>query len=487
MRGEQAASRIEHRAALVPVGWGLSPDPALDIRENGRVLVGGSPLRVIRLNQRAAQLVSDWFAGTPVGRGVSERRLARHFLDAGLAYPRPVRGPSCSEVTIVIPTHDRAHELSNCLPGCAGFATTVVDDGSRDSVKLREVATRFGAAIARRETNGGPGAARNSGFSATTTPFVAFVDSDCCPRRGWLENLLPHFEDPAVGAVAPRIRQLSDGRVGVNGLLSHYDEARSPLDMGGSPGLVRPWTAVPYVPGAVLVVRRTAMPFFDESVSPGEDVDFVWRLGNSGWRVVYDPRVQVQHEATRGASMWTRKRVSYNSSAAWLELRRPGSVPALTASAWSVVPLGLMSCRRPIASAFVAALSVILLYARLKPTVADAGLVSSRIVGLGLRYSGTATMDATRRAWWPLAALAAFRSRKARYLLGASIGAAALQRPRGSRLNLMQWTLLRVTDDVLAGVGLWIGCVRHRTVGPLRPRVSFRGGIPVDSSAERRL
>src|ERR1039458_2931975 len=100
----------------------------------------------------------------------------------------------------------------------------------------------------------GPAAARNTGLAAADTPLVAFLDSDCVPRPGWLDPLLPHFADPAVGAVAPRIVPHENGRT----WLARYEGASSTLDMGERPSIVRPGSRVPYVPGATLGVRKTA-------------------------------------------------------------------------------------------------------------------------------------------------------------------------------------------------------------------------------------
>ena len=71
---------------------------------------------------------------------------------------------------------------------------------------------------------------------------------------GWLDALLPHFADPAVGAVAPRIVPDEPGST----WLARYEGASSTLDMGARASIVRPGSRVPYVPGAALVVRRAA-------------------------------------------------------------------------------------------------------------------------------------------------------------------------------------------------------------------------------------
>ncbi|PRC62318.1 mycofactocin system glycosyltransferase, partial [Mycobacterium sp. ITM-2017-0098] len=59
--------------------------------------------------------------------------------------------------------------------------------------------------VLRNSRSKGPAAARNAGLAVCASDYVAFLDSDVVPRKGWLEALLGHFCDPAVALVAPRI------------------------------------------------------------------------------------------------------------------------------------------------------------------------------------------------------------------------------------------------------------------------------------------
>ena len=148
----------------------------------------------------------------------------------------------------------------------------------------------------RRETCGGPAAARNTGLEHATTELVAFLDADTLPPPDWIERLAGHFDDPRVAAVAPRIRAAN--------------RRRSPLDMG-------PDRIVPYVPSAALIVRTPVR--FDETLRYGEDVDLIWRLLDQGHRVVYDPSVVVLHHEADVL----RRRFRYGTSAAPLAARHP--------------------------------------------------------------------------------------------------------------------------------------------------------------------
>lgn len=94
----------------------------------------------------------------------------------------PRAGQSRATVSVVIPTFNRAKILQRALDSV--FAQTrpadeiiVVDDGSTDDT--RRVIEGYGSRVRYvYQTNAGVGAARNAGIKATTSDFVAFLDSD---------------------------------------------------------------------------------------------------------------------------------------------------------------------------------------------------------------------------------------------------------------------------------------------------------------------
>src|SRR6516225_5655861 len=91
----------------VPAGFALRADPDTRFVAGESVLVGGSPVRVLRLTPAGARQVTGWFTGLPVPDTVSARTLARRLLDAGIAHPdfggpagTPSASPRATEVTI---------------------------------------------------------------------------------------------------------------------------------------------------------------------------------------------------------------------------------------------------------------------------------------------------------------------------------------------------------------------------------------------------
>ena len=178
-------------------------DPATRRIDGGRVLIGGSPLRILRLTAAGAIAVEGLVAGDPVGRAPTRQWLARRLLDTGMAHPRPAAAEA-PVTAVVIPARDRPAGLSSTLRALGSADVMVVDDGS-SGPGTAAAATAAGAIVTRHDHPRGPAAARNTGWHSRDADVIAFLDADTVPSEGWIDGLLAHFADPAVGAVAPRI------------------------------------------------------------------------------------------------------------------------------------------------------------------------------------------------------------------------------------------------------------------------------------------
>jgi mycofactocin system glycosyltransferase len=377
----------------------------------------------------------------------------------------------------VIPVRDRPAELARCLAGCAGLQVIVVDDGSADPDATAAVAAASGARRIRLPVSLGPGAARNAGLAAAVTPFVAFVDSDCVPRPGWLEPLLRHFTDPLVAAAGPRI--VAGQAAAPDRWLPGYEQARSALDMGAAPSIVRPGARVPYLPAAALVVRRAATGLgFADDMPVGEDVDFVWRLAEAGWQVRYEPAASVAHAHRVRLDAWFARRRDYGTSAAPLELRHPGRVPAVSMSGWSALAWLAVAVGQPAAGASVMGATTALLARKLASAIEDPWPVALKLAGGGNLMAGRLLGSAVSRTWWPLALPAALAFRRTRLPLAAMVLAAPILdwHERHPPMDPARYVAARLLDDAAYSLGVWQGCLRHRTVRPLLPRLWWRSG-----------
>ena len=466
---------------VLPADWRVAFDSGVRRIDGGAVLIGGAPLRILRLTDAGQRLVDRLEAGEPVPQSDGAQRLVRRLLDAGMAHPRPgaTELRESTDVTIVIPTRDTN------VAATTG-AVVIVDDGSNPPI------THDGATVLRHDQTRGPAAARNTGWRAATTDFVAFLDADCRPEPGWLDRLLPHFGDPKVAAVAPRI--LTRTAPTLPTPLARYEEARPTLDRGEREAIVRPRSPVPFVPTAALVVRTAALEElngFDETFRFGEDVDLVWRLSAAGHTVRYDPTVTVTHPSRTTATAWLRQRFDYGTSAAPLARKHGAAVAPLTMSPWSLLSWTLEGLGFPLTGAAVGAATTAMLAPRLKG-LRDPWGEARTLAGAGHLHAGVAVADAVRRAWWPLAATAAAVSTRARRgVLAAAVIPPLLEwRRQRPALDPAQWVTLRLLDDLTYGAGVWAGCLRERSFAALRPDLvdwpGTRAAIESTSEIEQR-
>jgi glycosyltransferase involved in cell wall biosynthesis len=112
-------------------------------------------------------------------------------------------------ISVVIPLYNKARYVVRALESVAGqtygdFEVIVVDDGSTDGGG--DLVSEFGDPRFKvvRQTNAGPGAARNRGAAEASGEFIAFLDADDSWMPEFLASSLKMLDLPgrAVGAVS---------------------------------------------------------------------------------------------------------------------------------------------------------------------------------------------------------------------------------------------------------------------------------------------
>ncbi len=225
------------------------------------------------------------------------------------------RHPACRRLTlsVVICTYKRPDALLPCLDGLA--RQTRLPDDVILVVRTDDTQTR--AALWRTPPAGplawriasvtAPGlvAARNVGLAACHTDIVAFCDDDTLASPGWAECLLARFAaDDKVGGVGGRDRchdgtGFDERRRRVVGRLQWFGRSIGNHHLGCG-GLRR----VHFLKGANMSFRMVATRGirFDERLrgagaQPHDDLAFSLAVARAGWRLVYDPQVQLDHYA----------------------------------------------------------------------------------------------------------------------------------------------------------------------------------------------
>jgi GT2 family glycosyltransferase len=218
-------------------------------------------------------------------------------------------------VAVVIVSWNSEAFLAGCLDSLRALRrppaeVVVVDSGSGDgSVAL----VREGypeVVLDACEDNIGFCAANNRGIRATRSPFVLVLNPDTTLDPEFLEQLLPAFDDPAVGIATGKLLRFDRETIDTAGQM--LSRSRRPRDRGyGDPdrGQYDRDEEVFGACGAAALYRREMLhsiadpgeSYFDETFFAfGEDLDIAWRARRVGWRAVYRHRARGYH--ARGGS-----------------------------------------------------------------------------------------------------------------------------------------------------------------------------------------
>ena len=231
--------------------------------------------------------------------------------------------PTTVATAVVLVTHDTCDEV---LAALATLPTSVerivVDTGSRDGTVAAVRAAEPGVRVIAL-ANTGYARAVNCGLRATSASTIVVANADVRFAPGVVEHLTAVLtDDPQLAAVGPRVRY-PDGRpqasarrrpdvvtAVVHALLGRLYPAnrwtRRYHQLDADPDLPRD---ADWLSGCALALRREAVEQIG-GFDPGyflyvEDVDLADRLRAAGWRLRYDPAVEVVHRV--GASTAPRR------------------------------------------------------------------------------------------------------------------------------------------------------------------------------------
>lgn len=464
--------------ARVPLAW----TSGVAFRA-GAVTIGGSPWTVTLLPAHVRPFARRLFAADRAGllpETDQDRVAAVFLLDLGIADPLPPVGipAQAADIEVVVPMYGDPAPLERCLASLAdqGLPVIVVDDASPrpHAKRIRALAEHYGARLIVHDVNGGPGAARNTGYAATTADFVAFVDSDVIASPGWASRLRILFEDPLVGAVGPRVRPAAQGTSSID----LYEQTRSELDMGPDPSRVVYGVPVGWLPSASCIVRRAAVtaPPFDATMRIGEDVDLFWRMYEAGWTVRYATDVVNHHRVRTTLREFSGRRFGYGTSAAPLEARHPGRLIPARPSLAGLAVMWTLSSRHPWVRALAVVIAVYEFLRQRRELGPDMPLsIAAGLTARSLWSDAFWVGHLLRRDWWPVGwgtlALTPF-SRRARIVAAAMAWEPVrdhLLRP--TRLGPVRSLALRLLDDASYGTGVIVGAIRERVPNVVTPRV----------------
>ena len=203
-----------------------------------------------------------------------------------------------SRFSIIIPTHNRPEQLTECLMAIRSqdfpkdsVEIIVVDDGG--DAPLEPIVRAFQNDLRLtllRQDNTGPSGARNFGAARAQGEYLAFIDDDCLPDPSWLQTLAHRFEtDPCCICGGKAVNALGGNLYSTaTQLLADYlyENYKPGENLGG------------FFPANNFAILREIfvdIGGFDPTMRFGEDRDFCYRLASQGYRFAFAPEALVYH------------------------------------------------------------------------------------------------------------------------------------------------------------------------------------------------
>jgi len=237
-------------------------------------------------------------------------RLRKHREPTpGFTPPIAVLVPAYNEETVIVRTVRSV--LNSTYPN---LHVIVIDDGSSDNTAEAARAAygpeiAAGKVIVLSKPNGGKAAALNYAVERLDEEFYVGIDADTVIAPDAIAKLIPHFEDPLVGAVAGNAKvgnrvNLWTRWQALEYITSQNFERRA-LDL---------FDVVMVVPGAIGAWRTAAVKaggaYHPDTVA--EDADLTMNLLEQGYAVIYEDQALAFTEAPATANGLARQRFRWS-------------------------------------------------------------------------------------------------------------------------------------------------------------------------------
>jgi cellulose synthase/poly-beta-1,6-N-acetylglucosamine synthase-like glycosyltransferase/peptidoglycan/xylan/chitin deacetylase (PgdA/CDA1 family) len=238
---------------------------------------------------------------------VTLAHLRRRHLVAPQGYAPPV--------TVIVPAYCEETVIEDCIAAVLAsdypeLRVIAVDDGSTDAT-LAVLQARFGNDRRVRiisQSNRGKFAALDHAYGHVKTDIIVAIDADTFIDPGAVRQLVRHFADPRVGAVAGNVKVGNRHNLLTSMQSLEYITAQN-LDRRA----FERFNGILVVPGAIGAWRREAVAAagFYTASTLAEDADLTVSVIQAGYRVVYEDRALAETEVPETIGQFLRQRLRW--------------------------------------------------------------------------------------------------------------------------------------------------------------------------------
>jgi cellulose synthase/poly-beta-1,6-N-acetylglucosamine synthase-like glycosyltransferase/peptidoglycan/xylan/chitin deacetylase (PgdA/CDA1 family) len=228
---------------------------------------------------------------------------------------RPADIAPVPPVTVLIPAFNEEPTILRCVESVFNsdypdLRVIVIDDGSTDHTYewVAEVARHEPRLMLIHERNGGKWRALDTAYRMLETDIVVAIDADSMIAPDAISQLVRHFEDPEIGAVAGRV-QVGNQR----GLLTQLQALEYLTAQNIDRRALELVNSMLVVPGAIGAWRVDAVIaaglYSSETVT--EDADLTVSVLRAGYRVIYEPAAFAVTEAPESVRAFLAQRLRW--------------------------------------------------------------------------------------------------------------------------------------------------------------------------------
>jgi len=190
------------------------------------------------------------------------------------------------KISFIIPTFNSEETIASCIGSIldqknAMDEVIIVDNGSKD--KTIDIVKKSGIKKIYVNSQYNISALRNLGVSKSSNELLAFIDSDCVLKSGWVRNVIDFMADSSIQVTGCKYDLPTDPNWIEKAWFSHKKKGIHKVN---------------YINSGNLIIKREVfeqVSGFDESLITGEDSELCARILKQGYYIISNDRIGAIH------------------------------------------------------------------------------------------------------------------------------------------------------------------------------------------------